>query len=254
MVMQSKLNRLLSSWQKGTVRTSYSLRQNGYSDDLLQKYAKSKWLESFGYGAYKLNGDKVEWYGALFTLQTELDSTIHVGGKSALQLKGFAHTISDELQKVNLFHNDNKLLPKWFRDHTWNVELEITKTSKCGTYDQSFLSHETLNGISIKVSSPELAIMEMLLKVPGSESYNEADLIMNGLMTLRPKIISNILLKCKSVKAKRLFLYLAEKHNHPWFKKLDLQKFDLGKGKRSIVSNGMLDSKYQITVPRESNE
>lgn len=248
--MQGKLNRLLIGWQKGTIRTSASLRLEGYSDDLLSKYKKSKWLESFGNGAYKLYGDRIEWYGALFALQRELNSTIHVAGKSALQLKGLAHNISNDFRKLNLFHNDNKYLPKWFRDHKWDVELVVTKTGKFRNYKKLFLSDIILNGISIKVSSPELAIMEMLFKVPERESYNEANLIMEGLLTLRPKIISEILLECKSVKLKRLFMHLAERHNHSWLKRLNLSKVDFGKGKRQIVSNGMLDSKYQITVPK----
>jgi hypothetical protein len=54
---------------------------------------------------------------------------------------------------------------------------------------------------------------------------------------------------CNSIKVKRLFLYLAEGHGHPWFERLDLNALDLGKGNRSIVVGGRLDPKYQITVP-----
>ena len=51
-----------------------------------------------------------------------------------------------------------------------------------------------------------------------------------------------------------LFLYLAEKYSHPWFTRLDLSQLDMGKGKRLIVQRGMLDRKYQITVPRQERE
>ena len=181
-------------------------------------------------------------------MQTELNSTIHVAGKSALQLKGLAHNITGDLRRIELFHNDKKQLPKWFLDYNWGVKLSITKTAKCGDY-QKFLSNISLKEISINVSSPELAIMEMLLKVRDKESYSEANLIMEGLLTLRPKILGKLLIECKSVKTKRLFLHLAEKHNHAWFRRLDLSKVDLGSGKRQIVTNGRLDSKYLITVP-----
>jgi len=247
--MQGKLNQLVSGWQKGTVRTSSSLRADGYSDDLLAKYARNQWLDSFGHGAYKLYGNNIEWFGAIHALQTELNSTIHVAGKSALQLKGLAHNITGDLRKIDLFHHDSKYLPKWFLDHKWNITLNLTKTSKCGNYNR-FLTDITLDGITIQVSTPELAIMELLLKVPHSESYNEANLIMEGLLTLRSKVVSDLLLECKSVKVKRLFMHLAERHNHSWFKKLRLDNVDFGKGKRQIVSNGVLDSKYLITVPR----
>jgi hypothetical protein len=247
--MQGKLNQLISSWQKGTIRTSISLGGDGYSDDLLSKFVKGKWLESFGFGAYKLYDNNIEWFGALYALQTELNSTIHVAGKSALQLKGLAHNITGDFKKIDLFHNDSKYLPKWFLKYKWNTTITFTKTSKYGNFNR-FLTDVVLDGITIKVSSPELAIMEMLLNIPLEESYNEANLIMEGLITLRSKIISELLLECKSVKVKRLFMHLAERHNHSWFKKLNLVNVDFGKGKRQIVSNGVLDSKYLITVPR----
>ena len=62
-------------------------------------------------------------------------------------------------------------------------------------------------------------------------------------------LVQSLLVACNSIKVRRLFLYLAEQHQHPWFERLDLSAIDLGVGNRSIVSGGRLDSKYQITVP-----
>ena len=73
---------------------------------------------------------------------------------------------------------------------------------------------------------------------------------MSALTTLRPRLVQELLEKCCSVKAKRLFMYLAEKHKHAWVKKIDTAKVDLGKGKRSLCKNGHYDSKYQIVVPK----
>lgn len=56
---------------------------------------------------------------------------------------------------------------------------------------------------------------------------------------------------CRSVKVKRLFLFLAQKADHAWFKKLNTADLDLGKGKRMIVKNGALDKTYGITIPKE---
>ena len=61
----------------------------------------------------------------------------------------------------------------------------------------------------------------------------------------------NQLESCTSIKVKRLFLFLAEKANHSWVKHINLEKIDLGSGKRSIVKNGAYNSKYKITVPKE---
>ena len=84
---------------------------------------------------------------------------------------------------------------------------------------------------------------------PIYEGIDEADYIMEGLTSLRPSVLQELLESCKSIKTKRLFLYMADHHNHPWFKRLDLSSIPLGKGKREIIKGGKLDKKYQIVVP-----
>jgi hypothetical protein len=66
---------------------------------------------------------------------------------------------------------------------------------------------------------------------------------------LRADVVQSLLEACASIKVKRLFLHLAEKHVHAWFKQLDLTKVSLGSGKRVLVRGGRLDPKYLITVP-----
>jgi hypothetical protein len=62
-------------------------------------------------------------------------------------------------------------------------------------------------------------------------------------------MLQELLVQCRSVKVKRLFMYLAEECNHAWVKKLDVSKVNFGKGKRMMVRGGRFDSKYNITVP-----
>jgi len=104
------------------------------------------------------------------------------------------------------------------------------------------------------ISSPELAAMEMLYLIPNEQSFDEALKITEGLTTLRPQLVQSLLEECNSVKVKRLFLFMAEKSQHTWFKELNLTKLNLGSGKRMIIQNGVLDKKYHITVPREYAE
>ena len=61
--------------------------------------------------------------------------------------------------------------------------------------------------------------------------------------------MQSLLADCKSVKVKRLFFFLADRHRHSWLKHLDKAAIDLGQGKRMLVKGGRLDSAYQITVP-----
>jgi hypothetical protein len=75
---------------------------------------------------------------------------------------------------------------------------------------------------------------------------------MESLTTLRPGLVQSLLEQCRSVKVKRLFMFLAEHHNHAWVERLDLSKVDFGKGKRMIVKGGRFDAKYRITVPERN--
>jgi hypothetical protein len=56
-----------------------------------------------------------------------------------------------------------------------------------------------------------------------------------------------LLERCSSFKVKRVFLYLAEKLELPFFSKLKLDTIDLGSGKLVIVKGGYWNNKYQIT-------
>ena len=44
---------------------------------------------------------------------------------------------------------------------------------------------------------------------------------------------------------------MAEKARHAWFEALDLDRIDLGSGKRVIAKGGVYDKKNQITIPAE---
>ena len=72
-------------------------------------------------------------------------------------------------------------------------------------------------------------------------------------MNLRPHVIQELLESCKSIKVKRLFLYMAEKAGHSWLKYLDQSKIELGFGDRLVVKNGVYIKRYGITVPKELN-
>lgn len=151
-------------------------------------------------------------------------------------------------------------MPAWFKAYPWEVTLKFQENSLFGESPNEFGVKE--NGFTqfkdavreVIMSSPERAIMEYLDQLPKQGTYEEALDLMENLTSLRFSLVQALLEKCTSVKVKRLFLHLAEKVNYPWFQKLDPTKIDLGKGKRVIFKGGMLDPKYQITVPKVANE
>lgn len=63
--------------------------------------------------------------------------------------------------------------------------------------------------------------------------------------------VQDLLKNCSSIKVKRLFLYLAEKLEHPWLDFVNLSNVDLGAGTQGLVKDSIYISKYRITVPKE---
>ena len=78
--------------------------------------------------------------------------------------------------------------------------------------------------------------------------------IMEQLTTLRPDMVQRLLETTKSLKVKRMFLYMTEKAGHYWYDTLDTSKMELGTSKLQLATTGAYISKYKITVPKELNE
>ena len=251
---KTKINRLISHWTAGTVGATSYLNASGYSRDLLVKYKNSGWLASFGHGAYIRAGDKVDWPGALYTLQTQLSLPVHVGGKTALQLKGYSHYLPVRQNEVFLYGPRGLILPSWFKGDRFGVKFVLTRTNLFPADLPEGFTEFKERDFSVKIAAPERAAMEMLHLVPQKVGFDEALLIIENLVALRDDVVQRLLAACRSIKVKRLFLYMAEKKAHPWFSKLDLSRINLGKGKRVIVPRGKLNTKYLITVPQTDVE
>ena len=246
---QTKINQLLGSIPSGIVLQSLWLRENNYSLSLQKRYRDSHWLELIGKGAMIRYGDKVSYEGAIYSLQKQTFSSIHPGGKTALSLLGKAHYLEISVKKVTVFGGSEENLPVWFQQHDWGFEV--------GYHQSSFLPIDVglvdfdIRDFSIKISGAARAIMECLYLSPEQQNLLECYELMEGLNNLHPKQVQQLLEKCHSIKVKRLFLYLADKAGHKWLHYVDLTNVDLGKGKRSIVKNGVYIPKYEITVPKD---
>lgn len=247
----SKLNRLLFSLPRGVVYTSKWMKSQGFSRQLIDRYKKSNWLIPLGRGAYKLTNDTVSWTGAFYAIQNQLRLDIHPGGKTTFQIKGLAHFVPKEIKEIFVFGPPGIKLPYWFKSYNWCIEIQYSMTNLFNT--DIGLIKEDFNSFWIKISSAERAMMEMLYFVPQKQSLNESYLIMENLITLRPKVIQCLLENCNSIKVKRLFMLFAERHGHQWVKKLDLSRINFGSGKISISKGGIYDRKYKISIPNISS-
>ncbi|MEQ1705821.1 MAG: type IV toxin-antitoxin system AbiEi family antitoxin [Rickettsiales bacterium] len=249
---KSKINQLLSIMPKSTVVLSSWLAAQGYSLDLQKRYRKSQWFESIGTDAMIRSGDVVDYRGALYALQKYAGRSIHIGGRTALSLHGLAHYLELAPTRAVLFGGDKEKLPAWFNKHDWRAKICFYPTSFLPP-DMAICNIE-IKDFGINISTAERAIMECLYLTPDKQMLLECYELMEGLNTLRPKVIQQLLEHCTSIKVKRLFLYLANKAGHAWMDYIDLKKVDLGIGKRSLVKNGVYVAKYQITIPKELAE
>lgn len=248
--MATKINQLLQSVDKNAVIFSSWMSLKGVSRAEQSAFVKSGWLEKVTQGVYKLSGATPTLYNAIASYNSQLNRHCHIGASTALDLCGFSHFVAMGRQIAYLFTPTAQRLPSWLLGHHWDMDVCYFTTN---IFSDNLLGIETIpyNEVDILVSTPERAFMEALYLSPTYYSLMDIYYVMEMLTTLRPKIVQQLLMSCSSVKVKRLFLYMAEKANHQWFRALKISEVDLGEGKRSLTKGGVYDSKYRITIPAE---
>jgi hypothetical protein len=244
---EQKITRFLNLHKPGTVCLATWLEDLGISRDLQKRYRRSGWLESVGKGAFKRPADDVNWQGGLYALQSQAKLPIHAGAMTALALQGLAHYARTGETSLDLFSPPRTILPAWFKNHDWKSRIRHVRTSILKT-TLGLTDHQE-KAFVIQISAPERAMLECLYLSPDELDLVECFHVMEGLANLRPKLVQELLQVCSSVKAKRLFLYLAEKAKHQWRSMIDTKRMDLGKGHRRLVEDGTYVAKYQLTVP-----
>ena len=250
--MPTKINQLLQLAPSGVVLASKWLRRNGYSPELIRNYKKSKWLKTLGNGAVIRYKDDVDYLGAVYAMQDQLGMSIHPSARTALGLLGRAHYLELNQKQVYLFGSKEESLPSWFKKNDWEYKIAFfTSDFLPSDIGMTTVRHKNFD---VQVASPARALMECLYLTPKYHELIECYEIMKGLPSISPLSTQVLLENCRSVKVKRLFLYLAEKADHNWFSHLEINKIQLGEGKRSFAKNGKFINKYMMSVPSELTE
>ena len=246
---KTKINHLLQKQPPGALFFAEWMRRNGVSYELQRRYRETGWLTSIGTGAMIRTGDEPTIYGALSCLNKQQYKHFHIGAMTALELHGYAHYVPMGRPTVVVFAPEKETLPRWLREKDWGVILNTFTTRNFS--ENLGLMEITQGGFPLAISSLERAFMECLHLAP--ERYNLTDLyyVMETLNGLRPESVQDLLEDCKSVKVKRLFLYMAEKANHAWLKYLQPERISLGSGKRAIIKGGVYNARFQITLPKD---
>lgn len=247
---QGKLSELLGKWPKGAVAVQSWLDKREIPRQLADRYCRFGWLSRVGRGAYARLNETVEWTGGLYALQQQLGLPIHAGGKTALELQGYAHYIPMRSGGVKwLFGPPKAKPPRWFLKRDWGDRPRYVATNLFESSPELGLTKKQIEDYEIRLSAPERAILELLDQLPKSQGFEEAQQLMEGLATLRPELVQQLLESCRSIKVKRLFLLLAEICGHQWLSSVNLSNVNLGKGKRLLVKGGHFDKKFQISTP-----
>ena len=246
------LKNVLNTTPRGAVLTSDYLKQQGVSTKLTWWYVHSNWLEKLSNKAYKKVNDKLSWSGLLYTLQIIHQLNIHVSGRTAIAISGKSHYLYFGNDKnISVAVGKSVKVPAWFAHANFIPEkFNLQKSVLLNDENiQQYLMSAELDGLKISYSCNELAILEILCTCKTEHDYEESSQLMESFPYLRSAIVQELLNQSNSIIATRLYLHLAKLHNHAWYKKLDLSKFNLGTGKRRIGDGKFYDKDLQLYVP-----
>ena len=247
---RSKINSLLMAIIPGGLLFTEGIKKQGYSDQLMKQYRQSGWLTSLSKGVMYRSGDTLSAIAAVASCQQQTGKKIRVAAHSALELSGYYHFVPMGKPKLMVANHEQKP-PLWAKSDLFDMTIEFFSTSAFGVIQEQSINQ---NNYTIRASTPELAFMECLLLAPKRYRYMDLFYVMEQLTALRPKVVQQLLESTNTITVKRMFLYMAEKVNYPWFRDIDLNRIDLGTSKIQLCKGGVYVPKYKITIPRELAE
>ena len=225
----------------------------------IHDYAKRGWLESVVRGLYRRPftsaedpGSRTSWVIPVLSMQWLMHYDVHVGGKTALAVRGHTHYLNlGERETIFLYGSD---IPTWLKRLPTRHVFKTRTRALFGGDTAGIEKLSNRNGFTdsrwpLTVSSPERAVLELINELPNKETFDTVDTLFQGLANLRPKRLHELLMLCNSIKVKRLFFVFADRHNHAWRKHLDTGAYNLGSGPRGLIKGGRMHPVYRIAVP-----
>lgn len=259
------LKRVLAEMPPGFLVDSKWLDRHGVSRQLAHYYVGQGWLERVERGLYRRPpvgavqpAVGADWIVPVLSAAW-LGYDLHLGGPTALALSGHTHYLPLGGKEIVYMYSDAP--PKWLKRLPLQSELRLRsrrlfdaaapglERNAAGSSDTSMLS--ALWEHPLMMSTPERAILEALDELPENEGFGTLDAVFQGLSGLRPRLLTQLLASCRSIKVKRMFFVFADRHAHAWRRHLDPQEFDLGAGDRAFIRGGRLHPDYRIVVPAE---
>ena len=247
--VSTKKDRLILDWGENEVHSTHWFCERGIDSSLLRRYSNNGIFYKLGGGAYAKTSDKLDWQAAIYTAQKEFHLPIHVGGRTVFELLGTGHYLNIGARPVIYIMTRKRIrTPVWIVKNDWGVEFMVKNLN---IFEGDIgLNEFKKTKFAMKISSRERAIMEMIDILDLRWSFETLEQYFESLTNIKADVTQCLLENCKSVKVKRMFLYMANRLNLPVVKKINEKRIDMGSGKRTIAINGQLDKKFDITVPR----
>lgn len=255
------LKKVLESVPAGYLVDATWLTKHGVAYETFRDYVKRGWLERVHRGVFRRpvpnasTSNAIAWNVCLISMQQIMGYEVHVGGTTALSQQGYDHYLRLGSNAPAWVYGE--VIPKWLGKLPLDAPIETRKTSlftdpTLGLTKNNDKPENTLPwDWQLRMSAPERAVMEAMDELPDHGSFHNLDMVFEGLTTLRPKMLSALLQSCTKIKVRRLFFVFADRHNHPWRKRLDPKAFNLGSGDRALVKGGKIHPQYRIMVPEE---
>ena len=256
-----KIKTLLESVPAGFLVDSTWLEKHGIGRRSAYAYVKRGWLERLTRGVLRRpapnasRSNTLNWKTCLLSAQRIMNYDLHIGGTTALSQQGYDHYLRLGSNAPVWVYGD--AIPKWLTKLPLDAPIITRATSLFAdaalglVKDNAGATNALPWDWQLMMSGPERAVMEAMDELPDLESFHSIDMVFESLTTLRPKTISDLLHSCKKIKVKRLFFVFADRHDHPWRKRLDPEEFGLGTGDRALVKGGKIHPRYRIMVPEE---
>src|ERR1700692_823524 len=229
--IQGKLNQLESNLPEGLLVDAAWLSQKGYSTSLRSQYVASGWLDRPVRQVYRRPRGSLRWQQVVISLQTLLGRALVVGGRTALELQGFAHYLQHDIKEVHLFGPEPP--PRWLHKLPVGVRFLYHNDQRLFSNDSPLWPPPDLSTIGgppgfhraddviaqpwgqwewpMVLSAPERAVLELLDELPQGESFHQVDKLFEGLASLNPRRLQKLLAACRSVKVKRLFFFFFDR-------------------------------------------
>jgi hypothetical protein len=255
------LKKLLDAVPAGYLVDAAWLVSQGIAYESFRDYVKRGWLDRITRGVFRRplpstvatpTSNSIDWKTCILSTQHIMGHDLHVGGTTALSEQGHAHYLRLGESGPVWVYGEN--IPNWLVKLPMDAEIRTRPRSLFTDPKLGLIEGKTTGqpwDWGLTMSTPERAILEAMDELPDHESFHTLDMVFESLTTLRPKLLSDLLQACRKIKVKRLFFVFADRHDHPWRKRIDTQAFDLGSGDRALVRGGKIHPRYRITVPED---